>query len=144
MKKGIWCLFVFILLISGQANAETITDSTANRMSEANRYLSIMPPEDMFTGMAKKFSVRVPPEKRQAFIDTMTKNLDKEKFKSIIRDAMIKNFTADELKALSDFYGSGVGRSAMKKFGHYLSDAMPQLQVLMGETFQKTRAEMKN
>ena len=37
-------------------------------------------------------------------------------------------FTTDELKALADFYGSPVGKSAMKKFGAYMADIMPVVQ----------------
>jgi hypothetical protein len=42
-------------------------------------------------------------------------------------NAMVKNFTADELNALADFYGSPVGKSAMAKFPGYLGDVMPGL-----------------
>jgi hypothetical protein len=37
-------------------------------------------------------------------------------------DAMVKDFTTDELKALADFYSSPVGKSAMQKFGTYTAD----------------------
>jgi hypothetical protein len=45
-----------------------------------------------------------------------------------MKDSMIKHFTANELKALADFYGSPVGKSAMLKFGAYMADAMPAIQ----------------
>ena len=38
---------------------------------------------------------------------------------------MVKTFSADEFKALADFYGSDVGRSAMAKMGTYMSEVMP-------------------
>jgi hypothetical protein len=43
-------------------------------------------------------------------------------------DAMVKHFTTEELKALADFYGSPVGKSAMQKFGAYMADLMPTMQ----------------
>ena len=43
-------------------------------------------------------------------------------------DAMVKNFTTEELKALADFYGSPVGKSAMQKFGAYMADIMSLVQ----------------
>ena len=70
--------------------------------------------------------------------------MDLDKFTSIIRDSMVKNFTAEELQALANFYGSPVGRSAMKKFGQYMADAMPHIQSLMIDAFQKAKAEMEN
>jgi hypothetical protein len=41
---------------------------------------------------------------------------------------MVKIFTAQELNALADFYGSPVGKSAMGKFGIYMAEVMPALQ----------------
>ena len=48
-----------------------------------------------------------------------------------MKKSLIKHFTADELKALADFYGSPVGKSAMKKFGAYMADVMPAIQTEM-------------
>jgi len=53
-------------------------------------------------------------------------------------DAMVKHFTTDELKALADFYGSPVGKSAMQKFGAYMADVMPAIQAEM----QKAQAKL--
>jgi hypothetical protein len=55
----------------------------------------------------------------------MTKHLDLGRVTAAIKAAMIKTFTADELKALADFYGSDVGKSAMAKMGTYMSEVMP-------------------
>ncbi len=43
-------------------------------------------------------------------------------------DSMVKHFTTEELKALADFYGSPVGKSAMQKFGAYMADIMPAIE----------------
>jgi hypothetical protein len=56
----------------------------------------------------------------------------------------VKHFTAEELQALANFYGSPVGKSAMKKFGQFMADAMPNIQSLMFDAFQKAKAEMEN
>ena len=53
-------------------------------------------------------------------------------------DAMVKHFTTEELKALADFYGSPVGKSAMQKFGAYMADVMPAIQAEM----QKAQAKL--
>ena len=41
---------------------------------------------------------------------------------------MLKTFTAEELNALADFYGSKNGYSAMRKFGSYMALVTPALQ----------------
>jgi hypothetical protein len=58
----------------------------------------------------------------------MTKELDIVALTKAMTDAMVKHFTTDELKALADFYGSPVGKSAMQKFGAYMAEVMPAIQ----------------
>lgn len=43
-------------------------------------------------------------------------------------EGLVKYFTTDELKALADFYGSPVGKSAMQKFPSYMAALMPTLE----------------
>ena len=61
----------------------------------------------------------------------MTKDLDIPALTKAMTDAMVKHFTAEELKALADFYGSPVGKSAMQKFGAYMADLTPIIQAEM-------------
>jgi hypothetical protein len=59
-------------------------------------------------------------------------------------DAMVKNFTTDELKALADFYGSPVGKSAMQKFGTYMADIMPVMQAEIIKASAKLNQSLPN
>ena len=56
------------------------------------------------------------------------------------RESMIRTFTADELNALADFYGSKNGSSVMLKFGTYMSEVMPAIQ----QEVQRGLQEIKN
>jgi Uncharacterized protein conserved in bacteria (DUF2059) len=47
----------------------------------------------------------------------MTAQLDIAALTKVMTDSMVKHFTTEELKALADFYGSPIGKSAMQKFG---------------------------
>lgn len=115
-------------MLSIAATVFALDDTPANRTKEAERYLKATPPEDMMKDMADKMAMNMPPEGRAEFKNLMTKHLDMAAITKAIEDAMVKHFTADELKALADFYGSPVGKSAMKKFGVYMADAMPVIQ----------------
>jgi hypothetical protein len=53
---------------------------------------------------------------------------------------MVRHFTVRELNALTDFYGSPEGRSAMKKFGAYMADVMPAIQQEMARAIQQYKA----
>jgi hypothetical protein len=105
-----------------------LDDTPANREQEAARYLQVTPPKEMMSDMAEQMAKNVPQDQRDSFKALLMKHLDMAALTKAIKDAMIKNFTADELKALADFYGSPVGKSAMKKFGAYMADVMPSVQ----------------
>ena len=144
MKKLTIVLALLFFSTSLYATDLRIEDSKENRLTEANRYLSVMPPQDMLIDLVKKMSAQIPKEKQKSFNDFMIKNMDLDRFSLIIRDSMVNHFTAEELAALADFYGSAIGKSAMSKFGDYMAEAMPQLQTLMIEAAQKTKDQMKN
>ena len=118
-----------------------VEDTEANRLKEANRYLTATPPEEMVADMAKNMAKTIPEPKRKKFIEVMTKGLDMESLRKTMVEAMVKHFTADELKALADFYGSPIGKSAMKKFGPYMAEVMPKFQADVMKAFTQFMQE---
>jgi hypothetical protein len=77
------------------------------------------------------------------FKATMNKNLDIAAVTKATYDAMVKFFNADELKALADFYGSPVGKSAMRKFPDYMAEVMPTLQDELEKAMEKTTKQFE-
>ena len=125
-----------VLLLCGIACA--LDNTPANRGKQADRYLLAMPVKDTMTDMATNMSKNLPDEQKQVFKDLMT-NLDMSAVEKAMKKSLIKHFTADELKALADFYGSPVGKSAMKKFGPYMADVMPAIQTEMMKAHAKVQ-----
>lgn len=121
-----YIILIALLFVVGRGYA--IEDTPENRLREANRYLQATPPREMFADVAEQVAKNAPPEERTAIRDAFTKHLDVDALTRAMSDAMVKHFTADELAALADFYGSPVGKSAMKKFGVYMAEVMPALQ----------------
>src|SRR5712691_5117804 len=128
MKKRLFksALLATIFLQSAALIAETDTNETRRR--EAERYLQATPPKAMFEDMAEKMAVNMPPSEREKFKQTLTSQLNTAALAKAMSDALVKHFTTDELKALADFYGSPVGKSAMQKFGGYMADLMPKIE----------------
>ncbi|MEM9479132.1 MAG: DUF2059 domain-containing protein [Verrucomicrobiota bacterium] len=110
------------------STAVAIEDTPENRKVQADRYLKATPPEEMFADMAEQMAKGFPEDERESFKSLLTKHLDIPALSQAMKDSMVKHFTAKELKALADFYGSEVGKSAMKKFGVYMADVMPAIQ----------------
>lgn len=126
MQQFLWICFVSAAAVS--AVDASLEDTPENRITEANRFLSVTPPEEMVADMTKNMSQSVPEGKRPEFVAVMNTHLNLVSLRKTMLDAMVKHFSANELKALADFYGSPVGKSAMKKFGPYMGDVMPKLQ----------------
>src|SRR5256714_14979102 len=119
-------------------------DTPETRRREAERYLQVSPPKALFEDMADKMAANIPPDQREQFKRVMTTQLDIAALTKAMMDAMVKTFTTDELKALADFYGSPVGKSAMQKFGTYMADIMPVLQAEIIKTSGKTKQSLPN
>ena len=126
MKQKFVVLLVFTL--SAWSPVFSGADTPETRRREAERYLQVSPPKALFEDMADKMAENLPLDQREQFKRVMTTQLDIAALTKAMLDAMVKNFTTDELKALADFYGSPVGKSAMQKFGAYMADIMPVMQ----------------
>ena len=126
MQKRI--IAVAVALFISSVFVLSATDTPETRHHEADRYLQAIPPKALFEDMADKMATNLPADQRQQFKQMMTKDLDIAALSKAMTDAMVKHFTTEELKALADFYGSPVGKSAMQKFGAYMADVMPTLE----------------
>jgi hypothetical protein len=105
-----------------------LEDTQENRSAQIDRYFQAQPPEAMVREIVGKIAAPMPEDQRARFTDLMTKQLDFKELDAAMRESMAKHFTADELRALADFYGSPLGQSAMAKFGDYMADVMPKIR----------------
>jgi len=126
MKQKLFLLLV--LTLSAWSPVFSAADTPETRRKEAERYLQVSPPKALFEDMADKMAANLPADQREQFKKIMTTQVDIAALSKAMTDAMVKNFTTEELKALADFYGSPVGKSAMQKFGAYMADIMPVMQ----------------
>jgi hypothetical protein len=126
MKLQVFALVV--LTFCAWSPVYCATDTPETRRHEAERYLQAVPPKALFEDMAEKMAANLPTDQRQQFKQMMIKDLDIPALTKAMTDAMAKHFTAEELKALADFYGSPVGKSAMQTFGAYMADLTPVVQ----------------
>lgn len=115
-------------------------DSPANRATAADRYLKAVPIEKILDDSFRELSKQLPANNRAQFIEQMKMVVRADFIEKLSRESMIRTFTADELNALADFYGSKNGSSAMLKFGTYMSEVMPAIQ----QEVQRGLQEIKN
>jgi hypothetical protein len=143
MQKQTLTLIVLTLLISC-ASAFSAPDTPETRRKEAERYLQATPPKALFEDMADKMAANLPPDQRDQFKKLMTSQLDIAALTKAMIDSMVKHFTTEELKALADFYGSPVGKSAMQKFGAYMADIMPTVEAEIMKAQAKMNQSLPN
>jgi hypothetical protein len=98
----------------------------------------------MFDDIADRMAANLPPAQRDQFKRMLTTDLDTAALTKAMTDSMVKHFTTEELKALADFYGSPVGKSAMQKFGAYMADVMPTLQAEVMKAQAKMNQSLPN
>ena len=134
-------LLLLALLLPFSLPAFALDDTPQNREQQADRYLAAVPPQSMMSDMAAKMAETLPEEQRDQFKALMTKHLDLGRVTAAIKAAMIKTFSADELQALADFYGSDVGKSAMAKMGTYMSEVMPATMSEVQSALTKAQGE---
>ena len=121
--------------------AFALDDSPENRTVQAERYLAAVPPQTMLNDMSARMAENLPEEQRAEFMALMTKHLDIGHIAAAIKAAMVKTFTADEMKALADFYGSDAGKSATAKMGAYMSEVMPATMNEVQNALEKAQAD---
>lgn len=126
-----WLSIALFLTMTSAALA--LEDTPQNREQQVDRYLQSTPPQAVFNDMMEKISQSMPPEQRTTFVSLMTKQIDFNALTQAMRAAMTKIFTADELSALADFYGSPIGKSAMSKMGDYMAELMPVMSAEMAK-----------
>src|SRR5438067_785730 len=137
-------ILVAVTLFTSSVFVFSATDTPETRRREAERYLQVSSPKALFEDMADKMGANLPADQREQFKRVMTTQLDIAALTKAMMDAMVKNFTTDELKALADFYGSPVGKSAMKKFGTYMADIMPVMQAEIIKASAKLNQSLPN
>jgi hypothetical protein len=118
---------LFVVLVGNtQTSAE---DDYKARVAAAKRYAKVWNMSKMVHDTIAQTANPLPDEIKAKFVYFMERNIDIEKLEKITLDTMVKHFTADELNALADFYGSPVGKSILEKFTPFMADAqIPLMQ----------------
>ncbi len=131
-----------VLFLTTISLAVAMEDTPENREQQVDRYLQAVPPQPVFEDLMNKMFKNLPADQRNMLTGD-TKNFDFDALNNLTRSAMLKTFTADELAALADFYGSPVGRSAMSKMGDYMAALMADFMPLMEAEMAKITAEVE-
>jgi len=108
--KRILTLLALSIFLAGPTFAASERDTKAALINE---YFSYIPMKAMMADMAQEMSRQLPAEKRQQFIDVMTKRVRVEVLENAARQSLAKHLTVGELRLFVDFIKQPEARSAM-------------------------------
>ena len=109
-------------------------DTKEARIQAAERYLAAIPISQLLEDTFREMSKSLPEAIREGFIAQMRIVVRADILEAATRASLVRHFTVDELNAMTEFYSSPHGASAMRKFGAYMADVMPAVQeeVILG------------
>ncbi len=135
-------LIVLVIVTTALSSfASDNDDSNDARLKAAKRYLQVTPMSKMVDDTINEMAQKIAPDKRNDFVTYMKSMIRADMLEEIAIDSMVEIFSAEELNALADFYGSVMGKSIMNKFGSYMAEVMPALQKELMRSLQKLQAE---
>lgn len=106
--------------------ATAIEDTIQNRISAAQRYAVAIDIDKMMIDTVNAMTANMPSAEATKARNFAVKN--KKEFQNDLVDLMARFFTADELDALANFYGSVQGQAITRKFPEYMAASQPVIQ----------------
>ena len=103
-------------------------DTEENRLKEVDRYLGYVPVAELMSDITESMSATLPLDQQAFLRKVMDEYFDVELLTETMKDAMVRNFTLEEIRALADFYEQPVAKSAMKKSSLMMGEIMPVIQ----------------
>ena len=134
--KAVFAWLALSLLLVSPCHAVTEQDTAATKAQLIDEYFSYIPMRRIVEETAQELSKQVPAEKRQLFIDTMTKRMRVEVLEQAARESLAKHLSVSELRLFVEFIKRPEARSAMDKMKYYMADLMPVMQQEMMRAMQ--------
>lgn len=137
MKRVFYWLTLSVLLSSPvfAAPGQNPADAKAQLINE---YFTHVPMKRMMDETTRELAKQVPAERRQQFIDAMTRNVRLEVLEQAARQSMAKHLTLAELTMFVEFIRRPEAQSAMEKMKFYMADLMPVIQQELMRAIQLT------
>lgn len=120
------------------------SDAQARSAKEcyAETLLDIVPPEVMFAELSWPYAQTYARfDKQEKAHANFIRNIDSTELRRIIRDALLRHFSEDELAALTGFYSTPEGRACMAKTAAFAADVVPACSHEAAKVFRKTATD---
>ena len=135
--KVVFAFFVCCFLIYSPQTAQAKED----KEKAIDEYFKVYPIKEMVFDMSEKVALNLPEHVRPQFIHSMKIDFDWEGYLTQLKYAMRDTYTLEEIKAMTKFFGSPVGRSILLKTGEYSSKTSRFIQAEVKRIAEKSLEE---
>ena len=137
-------LIAVSILLSGPAFAQdeagaAVNDDAQTRVELATKMHTIWPVATRVEEAIDTVAENIPPDEREAFKARMRRAIDQKTLEEESIAAMAKVFTAGELQAMVNFYGSAEGRAVSAKTEDYMKILQPVMVKMLDSALLKMR-----
>jgi len=124
-------LFCFVLYFTDPAIAQDQTTQSDETVQLSKKMHEIWPIRPKIENVINQISENIPAQDRYRFKSAIRSAINYELLEQGSIEAMAEIFTAEELRAMIDFYGSKEGRSVQFKTDDYERALEPALSQMM-------------
>jgi hypothetical protein len=129
LKKIILAAALAVLVFAPPAWAQD-ADRDA-RMQAAKEYLQVQDVSGMVDQMLEQLAKNPQSHISDADLAALRASMDMPALKGIALDGLVNTFTAEEMKTMTQFYGSPTGQSIVKKMPNYVAQVLPSIQQMV-------------
>ena len=108
--------------------AQSTDDTPENRGQMADRYLKSVDLKDQFAMLVKPMTASLAPEVSEKIARHFATDVDYGVLAEAMKKSLVKTFTLEELKVMTEVSESPVYKKARSKMGALMADVMPALR----------------
>ncbi len=118
-----------------------MVDNEENRTAAAKEYMKIAPPKDLLQDFTSGVAEKLPEQFRKPFMTVISSQELQDAANQIVLKALVKHFTANEIKAMIAFYSTPEGKAILQKDGAYRAEVMNGINIELMTAFKKAVQE---
>ena len=132
-----------ILFFLAGIQAATAQNVDPKRLAAAEVWYAAFPVEEMVESALRVMADAQPEATRQKFYDLAYEEIDYDIIRKATLASSSRLFTAEEMRAMTAFYGTPMGKSISLKLGVYLTEVVPVVQLQLFRATQEAMEKIK-
>lgn len=137
---------IIVTCVSSACRRTPAKDSEANRLAEARKFIATLDLRALVDKLAESNAAVQPEMNKDEFRAFVQREVRWSSLEQTIMGALVKNFTAAEIRTLAEFQNSLAGKAFIEKYPSYLAQVSPPIQAeirraLTAGEFARTRLQ---